>query len=164
MSRTPGGGLSVPSRVVDAKLRAGGLPRLAEKAASAHPRQRVRKPKPRVALWRWCPRFVLGRVRDAASPLCSRWGGNKVARNLDGNKFDVRLVSPSNHFLFTSFLPATAVGAVPPAMRGAKAPTHTHSPRTATHRHARVSSSAGTPHAAATYHSHHPTTCATSRR
>lgn len=42
--------------------------------------------------------------------LGSGWGGNKVARNLDGNKFDVRLVSPSNHFLFTSFLPATAVG------------------------------------------------------
>jgi len=42
--------------------------------------------------------------------LGTGWGGNKVARGLDKSKFDVRVVSPANHFLFTSFLPSTAVG------------------------------------------------------
>lgn len=38
------------------------------------------------------------------------WGGNKVARSLDKSAFDVRVISPANHFLFTSFLPSTTVG------------------------------------------------------
>ena len=42
--------------------------------------------------------------------LGSGWGGNKVARELDKSKFDVRLASPANHFLFTPMLPGTAVG------------------------------------------------------
>ena len=42
--------------------------------------------------------------------LGSGWGGNKVARYLDKTKFDVRVVSPANHFLFTPLLPSTAVG------------------------------------------------------
>merc|ERR1712185_839745 len=40
----------------------------------------------------------------------SGWGGNKLARRLDKSKFDVRIVSPANHFLFTPMLPGTAVG------------------------------------------------------
>ena len=40
----------------------------------------------------------------------SGWAGNTIARKLDKIKFDVRLVSPSNHFLFTPLLPSTAVG------------------------------------------------------
>ena len=42
--------------------------------------------------------------------LGTGWGGNKLARCLDKSLFDVRVVSPANHFLFTSFLPSTAVG------------------------------------------------------
>ena len=42
--------------------------------------------------------------------LGSGWGGNKVARYLDKSKFDVRVASPANHFLFTPLLPSTAVG------------------------------------------------------
>lgn len=42
--------------------------------------------------------------------LGTGWGGNKLVRNLDKDKFDVRVISPANHFLFTSFLPQTAVG------------------------------------------------------
>ena len=42
--------------------------------------------------------------------LGSGWGGNKVARELEKSKFDVRLASPANHFLFTPMLPGTAVG------------------------------------------------------
>jgi len=42
--------------------------------------------------------------------LGTGWGGNKLARALDKSKFDVRVISPANHFLFTPFLPSTAVG------------------------------------------------------
>ena len=42
--------------------------------------------------------------------LGTGWGGAKVARYLDKSKFDVRLISPANHFLFTPMLPSTAVG------------------------------------------------------
>lgn len=40
------------------------------------------------------------------------WAGNKVARRLDKSKFDVRIISPANHFLFTSLLPSTTTGTV----------------------------------------------------
>ena len=42
--------------------------------------------------------------------LGSGWGGNTLARRLDKSIYDVRLVSPANHFLFTPLLPSTAVG------------------------------------------------------
>jgi len=42
--------------------------------------------------------------------LGTGWGGNTFARKLDKTKFDVRVVSPSNHFLFTPLLPSAAVG------------------------------------------------------
>ena len=42
--------------------------------------------------------------------LGTGWGGNKLARSLDKTQFDVRVVSPANHFLFTPLLPSTAVG------------------------------------------------------
>lgn len=48
--------------------------------------------------------------RPCVVVLGSGWGGNKVARYLDKSKFDVRVVSPANHFLFTPLLPSTAVG------------------------------------------------------
>lgn len=42
--------------------------------------------------------------------LGTGWGGTKLARGLDKENFDVRLISPANHFLFTPMLPSTAVG------------------------------------------------------
>ena len=43
--------------------------------------------------------------------LGSGWGGAKLARGLDKDtKYDVRLISPANHFLVTPLLPSTAVG------------------------------------------------------
>jgi len=42
--------------------------------------------------------------------LGSGWGGNCLARSLDKSMFDVRLISPANHFLFTPLLPSTSVG------------------------------------------------------
>ncbi|KAJ8606915.1 hypothetical protein CTAYLR_008620 [Chrysophaeum taylorii] len=56
----------------------------------------------------------LGRFVSSSLPrvlvVGSGWGGNKVARKLDKTKFLVRVVSPSNHFLFTPMLPSAAVG------------------------------------------------------
>ena len=42
--------------------------------------------------------------------LGSGWGGYTVAKRLDKTKYDVRVISPANHFLFTPLLPSTAVG------------------------------------------------------
>lgn len=42
--------------------------------------------------------------------LGSGWGGNTLARRIDKDLYDVRLISPANHFLFTPLLPSTAVG------------------------------------------------------
>ena len=60
---------------------------------------------------------ALARARSAAAAtrprvliLGSGWGGAKLARGLDKAKFDVLLISPANHFLFTPMLPSTAVG------------------------------------------------------
>lgn len=38
------------------------------------------------------------------------WAGNVLARRLNKSLYDVRVISPSNHFLFTPLLPSTAVG------------------------------------------------------
>jgi NADH dehydrogenase FAD-containing subunit len=40
----------------------------------------------------------------------SGWAGFRMATDLDKKKFNVELVSPRNHFLFTPLLPSTAVG------------------------------------------------------
>mmetsp|Transcript_4639 Transcript_4639/g.8245 ORF Transcript_4639/g.8245 Transcript_4639/m.8245 type:complete len:525 (+) Transcript_4639:82-1656(+) len=42
--------------------------------------------------------------------LGSGWAGFTLARRLEKSLFDVRVVSPANHFLFTPLLPSTAVG------------------------------------------------------
>ncbi|CAJ1949219.1 unnamed protein product [Cylindrotheca closterium] len=42
--------------------------------------------------------------------LGSGWGGNTLARRINKDIYDVRLISPANHFLFTPLLPSTAVG------------------------------------------------------
>lgn len=40
----------------------------------------------------------------------SGWGGFKVLQNLDPTKYDITVVSPRNHFVFTPLLASTAVG------------------------------------------------------
>jgi len=42
--------------------------------------------------------------------LGTGWGGFRVAKDLDKNQFDVTVISPRNHFLFTPLLPSTSVG------------------------------------------------------
>lgn len=50
------------------------------------------------------------RIKPRVLILGSGWGGFTLARKLDKDKFDVRVISPANHFLFTPLLPSTAVG------------------------------------------------------
>jgi hypothetical protein len=42
--------------------------------------------------------------------LGSGWGGYTMASRLSKSHYDVRVISPANHFLFTPLLPSTAVG------------------------------------------------------
>lgn len=42
--------------------------------------------------------------------LGTGWGGFRLAREIDKQKYDVTVVSPRNHFLFTPLLPSTTVG------------------------------------------------------
>ena len=48
--------------------------------------------------------------RERIVILGSGWGGFRLAKDLDKEKFDVCVVSPRNHFLFTPLLPSTTVG------------------------------------------------------
>jgi len=50
------------------------------------------------------------RPRPRVVILGTGWAGNTLARRLDKSLYDVRLISPANHFLFTPLLPSTAVG------------------------------------------------------
>lgn len=50
------------------------------------------------------------RVKKKVVILGSGWGGNRLARTLDKDLYDVTVVSPANHFLVTPLLPQTAVG------------------------------------------------------
>ncbi|RYG99048.1 hypothetical protein EON65_50725 [archaeon] len=38
------------------------------------------------------------------------WAGYRAAQDIDKNKYDVHVISPRNHFLFTPLLPSTTVG------------------------------------------------------
>jgi len=55
------------------------------------------------------PHFVTKR-KPRVVILGTGWGGHTLAKRLDKQKFDVRVISPANHFLFTPLLPSTAVG------------------------------------------------------
>ena len=50
------------------------------------------------------------RTKPRVLILGSGWGGFTLARRLNKDLFDVRVISPANHFLFTPLLPSTAVG------------------------------------------------------
>ena len=50
------------------------------------------------------------RCKERVVVLGAGWGGFRVAKDLDKNKYDVSVVSPRNHFLFTPLLPSTTVG------------------------------------------------------
>eukprot|EP01090_Pellita_catalonica_P018821 TRINITY_DN619_c0_g1_i2.p1 TRINITY_DN619_c0_g1~~TRINITY_DN619_c0_g1_i2.p1 ORF type:complete len:440 (-),score=51.04 TRINITY_DN619_c0_g1_i2:459-1778(-) len=51
-----------------------------------------------------------GREREKVLVLGSGWGGYRVAKDLDKARYDVTLISPRNHFLFTPLLCSTTVG------------------------------------------------------
>ena len=49
-------------------------------------------------------------VKPRVVILGSGWGGNRLARTLCKDLYDVTMISPANHFLVTPLLPQTAVG------------------------------------------------------
>ncbi|MAD24485.1 MAG: hypothetical protein CMO44_09975 [Verrucomicrobiales bacterium] len=49
-------------------------------------------------------------VKQRVVVLGTGWGGNRLARTLCKDQYDVTVISPSNHFLVTPLLPQTAVG------------------------------------------------------
>lgn len=52
----------------------------------------------------------VNRTKPRIVILGSGWAGFTLARRLSKSSFDVRVISPANHFLFTPLLPSTAVG------------------------------------------------------
>jgi len=52
----------------------------------------------------------VNRTKPRIVILGSGWAGFTLARRLSKSTFDVRVISPANHFLFTPLLPSTAVG------------------------------------------------------
>jgi hypothetical protein len=77
----------------------------------------------------WVGRCILASIRlgcgNKITRIRHRWGGNKLARRLDKTVFDVRVISPANHFLFTPLLASTAVGTLvrPPDVAGSPSPS-----------------------------------------
>ncbi|KAF0852962.1 mitochondrial rotenone-insensitive NADH dehydrogenase (NDE2 external NADH dehydrogenase) [Andalucia godoyi] len=51
-----------------------------------------------------------GKTKEKIVILGSGWGGYQLLRKLDLSKYDVTVVSPRNHFLFTPLLASTCVG------------------------------------------------------
>lgn len=54
--------------------------------------------------------MATAKTKERVVVLGVGWGGFRVAKDLDKSKFDVSVVSPRNHFLFTPLLPSTTVG------------------------------------------------------
>ncbi|KAI1316763.1 hypothetical protein EDD11_009501 [Mortierella claussenii] len=52
----------------------------------------------------------VGKSQGRVMILGSGWGGFKLLRDMDKNKYQVVAVSPRNHFLFTPLLASTSVG------------------------------------------------------
>lgn len=62
-----------------------------------------------------CPgggRPRLQKTKPVVLLLGSGWGAHSCMKVIDTDIFDVVMVSPRNHFLFTPMLPSTAVGTV----------------------------------------------------
>lgn len=54
--------------------------------------------------------FATSSKKPRVAILGAGWGGFTVAKGLKTKLFDVTVISPRNHFLFTPLLPSTAVG------------------------------------------------------
>jgi len=55
-------------------------------------------------------RSISSNIKPRLVVVGSGWGGFRCARDVDKTKYDVTVVSPRNHFLFTPLLPSTTVG------------------------------------------------------
>lgn len=57
-----------------------------------------------------CVRNYTSSSRQQLVILGTGWSGFALLKNIDKRKYDVIVVSPRNHFLFTPLLPSTTVG------------------------------------------------------
>lgn len=53
---------------------------------------------------------LIQRAKPRVVVLGAGWGGFNFARKLDTSKYELYMVSPRNHFVFTPMLPSAAVG------------------------------------------------------
>ena len=65
---------------------------------------------------KWTPvsasagRVIQKRYKSRCVVLGAGWAGFRLAKDLDKSQYDVTVISPRNHFLFTPLLPSTSVG------------------------------------------------------
>ena len=65
---------------------------------------------------KWIPvsasggRVIQKRYKSRCVVLGAGWAGFRLAKDLDKSQYDVTVISPRNHFLFTPLLPSTSVG------------------------------------------------------
>eukprot|EP01031_Cornospumella_fuschlensis_P033367 gene33367-40370_t len=57
---------------------------------------------------RWVSSAVVNKPRVLV--VGAGWAGYRAAQDIDKTKYDVHVISPRNHFLFTPLLPSTTVG------------------------------------------------------
>lgn len=55
-----------------------------------------------------------GRCRPRLVILGTGWGGARLARDIDPGKYDITVISPRNHMVFTPLLGALAAADTPP--------------------------------------------------
>ena len=55
-------------------------------------------------------RVIQRRYKSRCVVLGAGWAGFRLAKDLDKSQYDVTVISPRNHFLFTPLLPSTSVG------------------------------------------------------
>ncbi|XP_077995904.1 uncharacterized protein LOC144449264 [Glandiceps talaboti] len=63
-----------------------------------------------LARWRYGVRYLSTKGRQQVVILGSGWGSYSVLKNINKSLYDVIVVSPRNHFLFTPLLASTTVG------------------------------------------------------
>lgn len=71
---------------------------------------RIPRISPLLVQSRFSQHFAPGVGRKQLIIVGTGWGGYSVLRNIDKKLFDVIVVSPRNHFLFTPLLASTTVG------------------------------------------------------
>ena len=70
----------------------------------------VLRPRKWTAVSASAGRVIQKRYKSRCVVLGAGWVGFRLAKDLDKSQYDVTVISPRNHFLFTPLLPSTSVG------------------------------------------------------